>query len=141
MIILVINILFTPIGNLHLRNLNVGVCIALLINFFIYFIGDVHDYLSEKAISTDDKINFISRTKFKNTLFKIADVLKFATLLASILLSISFALKANDTAATVNILKMWLIFFIVGYTSRIKFQKSYISLLMIEVFLITLGVM
>ena len=67
------------------------------------------------------------------------DVLKFAILLVSIFLSIKVVLQASDPAVTVNVVKMWLIFCIVGFTSRIKFQKSYISLLFIEVFLITLG--
>ncbi|MDU5998604.1 MAG: hypothetical protein E6Y73_03515, partial [Finegoldia magna] len=67
------------------------------------------------------------------------DVLKFSILLVSIFLSIKVVLQASDPAVTVNVLKMWSIFCIVGFASRIKFQKSYIALLYIEVFLITLG--
>ena len=139
LISLVINILFTQEENLQLRNLNVGVCISLIINFLIYFIGDLHDYFSGKAVTTDGKLNFNNRTKLKDTLFRMGDVLKFAILLVSIFLSIKVVLQASDPAVTVNVLKMWSIFCIVGFASRIKFQKSYIALLYIEVFLITLG--
>lgn len=139
LISLVINILFTQEENLQLRNLNVGVCISLIINFLIYFIGDLHDYFSGKAVTTDGKLIFNNRTKLKDTLFRLGDVLKFAILLVSILISIKVVLQASDPAVTVNVLKMWSIFCIVGFASRIKFQKSYITLLFIEVFLITLG--
>ena len=139
LISLVINILFTQEENLQLRNLNVGVCISLIINFLIYFIGDLHDYFSGKAVTTDGKLNFNKRSKLKDTLFRMGDVLKFAILLVSIFLSIKVVLQASDPAVTVNVLKMWSIFCIVGFASRIRFQKSYIALLFIEVFLITLG--
>lgn len=139
LISLVINILFTQEENLQLRNLNLGVCISLIINFLIYFIGDLHDYFSEKAVKTDGKLIFNDRSKLKKTLFRMGDVLKFAILLVSIFLSIKVVLQASDPAVTVNVVKMWSIFCIMGFASRIKFQKSYISLLFIEVFLITLG--
>lgn len=139
LISLVINILFTQEENLQLRNFNVGVCISLIINFLIYFIGDLHDYFSGKAVTTDGKIIFNNRSKLKDTLFRLGDVLKFAILLVSIFLSIKVVLQTSDPAVTVNVLKMWSIFCIMGFASRIKFQKSYISLLFIEVFLITFG--
>ena len=135
----VLNLLWSQYTNLVLNSLNVGVCISLIINFLIYFIGDLHDYFSEKAVTTDGKLIFNNRTKLKDTLFRMGDVLKFAILLASIFLSIKVVLQASDPAVTVNVLKMWSIFCIVGFGSRIKFQKSYITLLFIEVFLITLG--
>lgn len=136
---LALNILWPQNTNVVINSLNVGVCISLVINFLIYFIGDLHDYFSGKAVITDGKIIFNDRTKLKDMLFRIGDVLKFAILLVSIFLSIKVVLQASDPAVTVNVLKMWFIFCIVGFTSRIKFQKSYISLLFIEVFLITLG--
>lgn len=135
----VLNLLWSQNTNLVLNSLNVGVCISLIINFLIYFIGDLHDYFSGKAVTTDGKIIFNNRTKLKDALFRIGDVLKFAILLVSIFLSIKVVLQASDPAVTVNVLKMWSIFCIVGFASRIKFQKSYIALLYIEVFLITLG--
>lgn len=135
----VLNLLWSQNTNLVLNSLNVGVCISLIINFLIYFIGDLHDYFSGKAVTTDGKLNFNNRTKLKDTLFRMGDVLKFAILLVSIFLSIKVVLQASDPAVTVNVLKMWSIFCIMGFASRIKFQKSYTSLLFIEVFLITLG--
>ena len=86
LISLVINILFTKDWNLQLRNLNVGVCISLIINFLIYFIGDLHDYFSGKAVTTDGKLIFNNRTKLKDTLFRLGDVLKFAIFLVFLML-------------------------------------------------------
>ncbi|MDU2898100.1 MAG: hypothetical protein E7B88_04650, partial [Finegoldia magna] len=134
-----LNILWPQNTNLVLNSLNVGVCISLIINFLIYFIGDLHDYFSGKAVVIDGKLIFNNRTKLKDSLFRLGDVLKFSILLVSIFLSIKVVLQASDPAVTVNVLKMWSIFCIVGFASRIKFQKSYIALLYIEVFLITLG--
>lgn len=136
---LVLNLLWSRNTNLVLNSLNVGVCISLIINFLIYFIGDLHDYFSGKAVVIDGKLIFNNRTKLKDSLFRMGDVLKFSILLVSIFLSIKVVLQASDPAVTVNVLKMWSIFCIVGFASRIKFQKSYIALLYIEVFLITLG--
>ena len=136
---LVLNLLWSRNTNLVLNSLNVGVCISLIINFLIYFIGDLHDYFSGKAVVIDGKLIFNNRTKLKDSLFRLGDVLKFSILLVSIFLSIKVVLQASDPAVTVNVLKMWSIFCIVGFASRIKFQKSYIALLYIEVFLITLG--
>lgn len=136
---LVLNILLPQNTNVVLNSLNVGVCISLIINFLIYFIGDLHDYFSGKAVTTDGKLIFNDRTKLKDSLFRLGDVLKFAILLVSIFLSIKVVLQTSDPAVTVNVVKMWSIFCIVGFASRIKFQKSYIALLFIEVFLITLG--
>ncbi|MDU5441230.1 MAG: hypothetical protein E6105_00255 [Finegoldia magna] len=135
----ILNLLWSQYTNLVLNSLNVGVCISLIINFLIYFIGDLHDYFSGKAVTTDGKIIFNKRSKLKDTLFRMGDVLKFAILLVSIFLSIKVVLQASDPAVTVNVVKLWSIFCIVGFGSRIKFQKSYIALLFIEVFLITLG--
>ena len=139
LISLVLNLLWSQYTNLILNSLNVGVCISLIINFLIYFIGDLHDYFSGKAVTTDGKIIFNNRTKFKDTLFRLGDVLKFAILLVSIFFSIKVVLQASDPVVTVNVVKMWMIFCILGFASRIRFQKSYIALLFIEVFLITLG--
>lgn len=136
---LALNILWPQNTNVVINSLNVGVCISLIINFLIYFIGDLHDYFSGKAVTTDGKIIFNDRSKLKDMLFRIGDVLKFAILLVSIFLSIKVVLQASDPAVTVNVVKMWFIFCIMGFTSRIKFQKSYIALLFIEVFLITIG--
>jgi len=136
---LVLNLLWSRNTNLVLNSLNVGVCISLIINFLIYFIGDLHDYFSGKAVVIDGKLIFNNRTKLKDSLFRLGDVLKFSILLVSIFLSIKVVLQTSDPAVTVNVLKMWSIFCIVGFGSRIKFQKSYIALLFIEVFLITLG--
>ncbi len=102
---LVLNILWLQNTNVVLNSLNVGVCISLIINFLIYFIGDLHDYFSGKAVTTDGKIIFNDRSKLKDTLFRIGDVLKFAILLVSIFLSIKVVLQASDPAVTVNVLK------------------------------------
>lgn len=134
-----LKILFIEKGNLHLNLLSLGICSALIINFFFYFIGDIHDLISGKGISIEGKIYFSGRTKLKDILFRIGDIFKFGLLFGSIVISIAFLLNVKDATIAINVLKMWFIYCFIGYTSRIRFQRSYISLLLIEVFLITLG--
>lgn len=138
-IALVLKILLIEKGNLHLNLLSLGLCLALLINFFFYFIGDLNDLISGKGISIDGKIYFSSRTKLKDILFRIGDILKFGILLGSICISVVFLLNAKNVIVAIHVLGMWFIYCFIGYTSRIRFQRSYISLLLVEVFLITFG--
>lgn len=124
-------------GNLHLNLLSLGLCLALIITFLFYFIGDIHDIIAGKGICVDGKMYFSGRTKFKDIMFRVGDILKCVILLGSIFISLAVLLIASDTVITINVLKMWLIYCIVGYTSGLRYQRSYISLLLIEVFLIT----
>ncbi|WP_252187553.1 hypothetical protein [Anaeromonas gelatinilytica] len=136
---LVLRILLIEDGNLHFNFLSLGLYLALIINFLFYFIGDLHDIIAGKGISIDGKMYFSSRTKFKDILFRIGDILKFGILLGSICISFALLLNIKDGVIAINVLRMWLIYCIIGYTSRLRFQRSYISLLLIEVFLITLS--
>lgn len=131
----ILNILLIHDGNLHFNLLSLGLYLALIITFLLYFIGDLHDIIVGKGTSIDDKLYFSSRTKFKDILFRIGDVLKFGILLGGILVSVMLLLDAKDEVSAINIFGMWLTYGIVGYTSRLKYQRSYISLLLIEVFL------
>lgn len=136
---LVLKILLVEDGNLHFNLLSLGLYLALIITFLFYFIGDLHDIIAGKGISIDGKMYFSSRTKFKDILFRIGDILKFGILLGSICISVALLLNVKDGVIAINILRMWLIYCVIGYTSRLRFQRSYISLLLIEVFLITLS--
>jgi len=131
----ILNILLIHDGNLNFNLLSLGLYLALIITFLFYFIGDLHDIIVGKGTSIDDKLYFSSRTKFKDILFSIGDILKFGILLGSILISVMLLLDAKDEVSAINIFGMWLTFGIVGYTSSLKYQRSYISLLLIEVFL------
>lgn len=132
----ILKILLIQDGNLHFNLLSLGLYLALIITFLFYFIGDLHDIIVGKGISIDDKLYFSSRTKFKNILFRIGDILKFGILLGSIYISVVLLLDTKDEVIAINIFRMWLTYCVVGYTSRLRFQRSYISLLLIEVFLI-----
>lgn len=134
---LVLKILLIEDGNLHFNLLSLGLSLALIITFLFYFIGDIHDIIAGKGISIDGKMYFSSRTKFKDIVFHIGDILKFGILLGSICISVAFLLKTKDVVIAIDVLRMWLICCFIGYTYRLRFQRSYISLLLIEVFLIT----
>ncbi|MCB5559454.1 hypothetical protein L0P54_05115 [Anaerosalibacter bizertensis] len=136
---LVLKILSVEDGNLHFNLLSLGLYLALIITFLFYFTGDIHDIIAGNAIYIDGKMYFSSRTKFKDILFHIGDILKFGILLGSICISIMLLLNVKDEVIAINILRMWLIYCVIGYISRIQFQRSYISLLLIETFLITLS--
>jgi len=136
---LVLKILLIEDGNLHFNLLSLGLYLALIITFLFYFIGDLHDIISGKGISIDGKMYFSSRTKFKDILFRIGDILKFGILLGSVCISVALLLNVKDVVIAINVLRMWLIYCAISYTSKLRFQRSYISLLLIEVFLITLS--
>lgn len=136
---LVLKILLVEDGNLHFNLLSLGFYLALIITFLFYFIGDLHDIIAGKGVSIDGKMYFSSRTKFKDILFSIGDILKFGILLGSICISTVLLLNVKDVVIAINVLRMWLIYCVIGYTSRLRFQRSYISLLLIEVSLITLS--
>ncbi|EOC99873.1 hypothetical protein [Caldisalinibacter kiritimatiensis] len=136
---LVLKILLIEDGNLYFNLLSLGLYLALIITFLFYFIGDLHDIIAGKGISIDGKMYFSRRTKFKDILFRIGDILKFGILLGSICISVALLLNIKDGVIAINVFRMWLIYCIIGYTSRLRFQRSYISLLVIEVFLITLS--
>lgn len=126
-------------GDLYFNLLNLGISLALIINFLFYFIGDLHDVIVGKGIFIDNKMYFSSRTKFKDALFKIGDVFKFSLLLVSVSITGLILLNIKDEVLYMNVLQMWVIYLIVGYTSRIQFQRSYISLLLVGTFLIVYG--
>ncbi len=136
---LILKILLIENGNLHINILSLVICLALIINFLFYFTGDMHDIIFGMGTRTDGKIYFSTRTKFKDMLFHIGDIFKFGILLGSICISVAILLIANDGVIAIDVLKMWLICFIGGYASRLRYQRSYIYLLLIEVLLVTLG--
>lgn len=136
---LVLKILLIEDGNLHFNLFSFGLYSALIINFLFYFIGDLHDIIAGKGISINGKMYFSSRTKFKDIMFRIGDILKFGILLGSICISVVLLLNVKNGAIAINVLRMWLIYCVLGFAYRIRFQRSYISLLLIEVFLITLS--
>jgi len=135
---LVLKILLIEDGNLHFNLLSLGLYSALIINFLFYFIGDLHDIIAGKGIYIEGKLYFSSRTRFKDILFRIGDILKFGILLGSICISVALLLNVKDGGViAINVLRMWLIYCLGGFSSRLRYQRSYISLLLIEVFLIT----
>lgn len=136
---LVFKISFIENEIVHFSFFSLALYISLIITFLFYFIGDLHDIVVGKGIYIDSKMYFSSRTKFKDILFHIGDMLKYGILLGSISLSVAMLLIAKDVVLAVNILSMWLIYCIIGFTSMLWYQNSYISLLLIEVFLIALS--
>ncbi len=126
-------------GNLLFNQLCFFLFVALFINFLFFLIGDIHDIIVGNGIITNGTINFHENTKFKNIMFQIGDIFKWIILFGSIFISIAFLKFENDIIVAIDIFKMWLIYGIVGFGYRLRFRKSYITLLIVEVFLATLS--
>lgn len=127
-------------GNIYFNYSVMGICLALIVNFSIYFIGDIHDYVLGKGILDDGKIYFSSRTNFKDTLFKIGDIFKFLILVVSISISIGLMVCCKDLIMYINVFKMWFVFCALGFGFKLKYQRSYVTLLLVETFLIIFSV-
>ena len=125
-------------GNLYFNKMCFVLYLALNINFLFYFIGDLHDILAGKGTHTDGVLYFSNRTKFKDILFRIGDVLKWGLLLGSTCISIGFLLITKDLVIGLNIFNMWLIL-ILSFPSKLRVRGSYIYLLILEILLVAFG--
>lgn len=136
---LILKILLIEKGNIYFNSACFALYLVLLGVFLIYFIGDIHDMIAGKGTCVNGALYFTSRTKFKDRLFRIGDILKWGILLGSICASIAAFFVVKDEILAVNVLKMWLIFCCVAFIYRLRVQRSYISLLVAEVFLAALS--
>ena len=134
-ITLVLKILLLHRGDLYLNQLSLALYLALIINFLIYFTGDLHDIVKGKGVCIEGIIYFFSRTKLKNLLFRIGDILRWGILAGSICISVAVLIAAKDNVLAVNLLRLWLIYGSVGFVYRLRVRNSYISLLIIQVLL------
>ncbi|MBE5975988.1 MAG: hypothetical protein E7251_15470 [Paenibacillaceae bacterium] len=136
---LVLKILLINNGNLYLNQLSIVLYLALNITFLFYFTGDFHDIIKGKGILSDGVIYFTSRTKLKDILFQFGDISRLVILIGSICVSAATLILVKDEVVAIYIFKMWLIYFTIGYIYRLRVRKSYLSLLIIQVFLATLS--
>ncbi len=136
---LVLKILLINKGDLYFNQLSIALYLALNIIFLLYFTGDLHDIIQGKGIYSDGIMYFSSRTKFKDILFWVGDILRLVILIGSICISVATLIFVNDGVIAINVLKMWLIYCTIGYIYRLRVGNCYISLLLIEVFLATLS--
>lgn len=136
---LVLKILLIDKGNLYFNQLSLVLYLALNIAFLLYFAGDIHDIIQGKGIYSDGIMYFSSRTKFKDILFRLGDILRLVILLGSICISAAILIFVKDGVIAINVLKMWLIYCTIGYIYRLRVRRSYLSLLLIQVFLATLS--
>ena len=139
LISLILKIFLVENGNLTFNRLNLALYMALIIIFLIYFTGDLHDLIIGKAVCLDDIMYFPSRSKFKNVMFGLGDILRWATFLGSISISIAIVFFVKDGVLTIHVFKMWLIYCSIGYIYKLRVRQSYRSLLLLEVFLATLS--
>ncbi|MDK2967020.1 hypothetical protein [Lacrimispora sp.] len=134
-ITLVLKILLFQKGDLYFNQLNLALYLALIINFLIYFTGDLHDIWKGKGVYIEGTIYFLSRTKLKNLLFWIGDILRWVILTGSICISAAILISAKDIVLTVNLLRLWVIYGSVGFVYRLRVRGSYLSLLITQVLL------
>jgi len=123
-------------GFILFNKLNFGISIALLITFLFYFIGDLHDFIKGKGIIKNGKLFFASRTSLKDQMFKFGDFLKISTLLISIFVSIFMALNARTIVVSIELFRIWFVILSIGFTTYIKYHRSYVGLLLIEILLL-----
>nr|WP_288828333.1 hypothetical protein [uncultured Clostridium sp.] len=136
---LVLKILLIDKGNLYFNQLSLVLYLALNIVFLLYFAGDIHDIIQGKGICSDGIMYFSSRTKFKDILFRMGDILRLVILLGSICISVAILIFVKDGVIAINVLKMWLIYCTIGYIYRLRIRSSYLSVLLIQVFLAALS--
>ncbi|WP_420216424.1 hypothetical protein [Lacrimispora sp. AGF001] len=135
---LVLKILLINKGN-FINQFSIVLYLALNITFLLYFTGDLHDIIQGKGIYSDGVIYFSSRTKFKDILFRFGDIFRLVILFGSISVSAATLIFVKDGVIAIYIFKMWLIYFTIGYIYRLRVRRSYLSLLLIQVFLATLS--
>ncbi|MGC6175591.1 hypothetical protein [Lacrimispora sp. 38-1] len=136
---LVLKILLINKGDLYFNQLSIALYLALNFIFLLYFTGDLHDIIKGKGIYSDGIMYFSSRTKFKDILFRVGDILRLVILLGSICISAAILIFVKDGVLAINVLKMWLIYCTIGYIYRLRVRRSYLSLLLIQVFMATLS--
>ena len=136
---LVLKILLIDKGNLYFNQMSLVLYLALNIVFLLYFAGDIHDIIQGKGICSDGIMYFSSRTKFKDILFRMGDILRLVILLGSICISAAILIFVKDGVIAINVLKMWLIYCTIGYIYRLRIRSSYLSVLLIQVFLAALS--
>lgn len=136
---LVLKILLIDKGNLYFNQMSLVLYLALNIVFLLYFAGDIHDIIQGKGICSDGIMYFSSRTKFKDILFRMGDILRLVILLGSICISVAILIFVKDGVIAINVLKMWLIYCTIGYIYRLRIRSSYLSVLLIQVFLAALS--
>lgn len=105
----------------------------------LYFTGDIHDIIKGKGIYSDSVIYFTGRTKLEDILFLFGDIFRLVILFESIYVSAVTLILVKDGVVAIYIFKMWLIYFTIGYIYRLRVRRSYLSLLLIQVFLATLS--
>ncbi len=120
----------------YLNHLILVLSTALIINFLVYFIADTYDYYLGHGELLEGKFHFIKRSPLKNTLFLFGDILKVVILVSSIGFTMAILLTMYTPIMMVNLIKMWLVYFIIGWGYKLRFRQSYIYLLWVTVFLL-----
>lgn len=126
-------------GNLYFNILRFIFCIALSINFLLYFIGDLYDIKVGKGSIEEGIIYFSGRTKVKDFLFRVGDILRWIIFIGMVCGSAWIIWMLKDLTMGIHILGIWLLYGGCGFIYRIRFQQSYISQLVIAVLVATLS--
>ena len=115
------------------------ICVILNAVFLLYFIADLHDIKEKRYILVKGKLNFSERSKLKTWMFRLCEICRVGLLGSCILETIFVLNNAKNLIVQLDVLKMWLLYGVVGYFYKWKLRHSYISLLVIAVLLEVLG--
>lgn len=116
------------------------ICMILILLFFLYLIGDLHDLKSGCTKTVCGRLCFTDRTRFKNALFSFADLCVLLLSAAGAIASLFIIFTSKDPVALLELFQIWFLCLVTAYIFRLKYRNSYIYLLFTAVFLIIFGI-
>ncbi|MEA4988521.1 MAG: DUF2812 domain-containing protein, partial [Anaerovorax sp.] len=105
--------------------------IMLVINFIIYYVAEVHDYiLWRETIKNNFKQNLAyKRTNFKKMMFRLGSIYEILTLIFSIILGVFILFNTTSWIITLNIYVSWIVLIIVAISYKVYMKTSFVNLL------------
>ncbi|WP_206459287.1 DUF2812 domain-containing protein [Anaerovorax sp. IOR16] len=105
--------------------------IMLVINFIIYYVAEVSDYiLWRKTINNNFNQNLkYKRTNFKKMMFRLGSIYEIFTLLFSIILGIFILFNTTSWIITLNIYVSWAVLIIIAISYKVYMKTSFVNLL------------
>lgn len=105
--------------------------IMLVINFIIYYVAEVRDYiLWRKTINNNFNQNLkYKRTNFKKIMFRLGSIYEILTLLFSIILGIFILFNTTSWIITLNIYVSWVVLIIIAISYKVYMKTSFVNLL------------
>lgn len=131
----ILSFLLIDNGNFMINVFSLIISLVLSLSFFLYFIGDVHDYFKGYKVFENKKLYFKSRSKVKNSLFLTGDIVKFGAIILSVVFVFIILLSKIDTYSLVKVIFIIIISALGIFLDKMRYNNSYISLLLVGLFI------